>query len=434
MSNFDFTDLILLVGTNPLPNYVVGKWFLKQKKEGNCAVEKIWLLYTSKTEKYAENLKTEFKKENITVETNKLRDEASGFKIRRDFTDLVLKNLQNKSVHLNYTGGTKSMSVHTYISLLKQSIESSENEFNIQASYSYLNARGFNLMSDASEQPLTGDLRKKFDLSLGTLIGLHGMKKINPDDKYKSDLLDTIKEITKINVIEELKFPKESTRKPVNSYKYLIDKKEDLFDCHGFSPSQKTLLSKLPSNLAVYSKDGIAKKSLNNENIKYAIQFLDGKWLELYIEHIILNKIKINDVVFDAKNLNTGWEIRDPKWSEARYWDNSFMIKFELDVLLLFGYQFFGISCTTSQDRALCKSKGFEIMHRSKQIGGDESKAILITFLSNQKAKDGNEITPEDLQKELETDTGGEGNILVLGSNDLRPNILAKKIEDFIKK
>ena len=102
--------------------------------------------------------------------------------------------------------------------------------------------------------------------------------------------------------------------------------------------------------------------------------------------------------------------------------------------MLLFGYQFFGISCTNSQDRALCKSKGFEIMHRSKQIGGDESKAILITFLSNQKAKDGNEITPEDLQKELETDTGGEGNILVLGSNDLRPNILAKKIEDFIKK
>ena len=40
MSNFDFTDLILLVGTNPLPNYVVGKYFLEELEKGNFKEEK----------------------------------------------------------------------------------------------------------------------------------------------------------------------------------------------------------------------------------------------------------------------------------------------------------------------------------------------------------------------------------------------------------
>ncbi|MGC8651581.1 MAG: DUF1887 domain-containing protein, partial [Minisyncoccia bacterium] len=52
---------------------------------------------------------------------------------------------------------------------------------------------------------------------------------------------------------------------------------------------------------------------------------------------------------------------------------------FELDIFLINGYQLIGISLTTSTRQGECKLKGFEVIHRVKQIGGDESKAILIT-------------------------------------------------------
>ena len=428
MNNFDFTDLILLVGTNPLPNYVVGKWFIQENK----GLERIWLVYTGQTKRYAENLEKEFKKSNVTIEKKSLSNEASSFTIRKEFKEGVLSNLKGRTIHLNYTGGTKTMSVQTYISTLKET-ESGENELGIKATYSYLNARRFNIYQDDKENPISGDLRKEIDLDLENLLNLHGYKKVNGEDKYKASLNETVKALMSIDNIENIKFPEESIRNPKN-YKYLLERKNDLSDGHIFNAEQRKLLGKLPSNLAVYSPDGIAKRSLNDENIKYAIEFLGGKWLELLVEEIV-SHVKIPILVLNSKKLNTGWEIRDPnEWSKARNKFNQFMIKFELDVLLLYGYQFFGISCTTSKDRSLCKSKGFEILHRAKQIGGDEAKAILISFLPNLPAKDGDEITPKDLQLELETDTGNTGDILVLGSDDLKPNILANKIEEFINK
>jgi hypothetical protein len=41
----DFTDLALLVGTNPLPNYVVIKYFLKCNKQ----LQRIWFFCSEKT-------------------------------------------------------------------------------------------------------------------------------------------------------------------------------------------------------------------------------------------------------------------------------------------------------------------------------------------------------------------------------------------------
>ena len=41
----EFTDLILLIGTNPLPNYVVAKHFL----ENNPLLQRIWLVHSEET-------------------------------------------------------------------------------------------------------------------------------------------------------------------------------------------------------------------------------------------------------------------------------------------------------------------------------------------------------------------------------------------------
>ncbi len=70
-------------------------------------------------------------------------------------------------------------------------------------------------------------------------------------------------------------------------------------------------------------------------------------------------------------------------------------------------------------------SKGFEIIHRSRQLGGDESKSVLITRL--------NENECSKLQESLEQDIGASAKeILVLGKDDLKEKILLKKIIKFI--
>ncbi len=56
---------------------------------------------------------------------------------------------------------------------------------------------------------------------------------------------------------------------------------------------------------------------------------------------------------------------------------------FEFDVAALRGYQFFGISCTTSQDEDIAKQKLFEAYIRARQLGGDEARVGLVCAYEN---------------------------------------------------
>jgi len=120
---------------------------------------------------------------------------------------------------------------------------------------------------------------------------------------------------------------------------------------------------------------------------------------------------KLREIIKDRINdylSSTDWEI------EAKPSKFEFDYEFRLDLILVNGFQLIGISYVSSDDETLCKGKGFEILSRTRQIGG--SRAILVTNLKEwQKVK---------LQLELKAETNG--NILVL--NDLDENL----IEDFI--
>ena len=83
--------------------------------------------------------------------------------------------------------------------------------------------------------------------------------------------------------------------------------------------------------------------------------------------------------------------------------------RFELDIFIIVGYQLTGISITTETKANMSKLKGFEVIHRVMQIGGDESKAILVTGI-----KDYNQI--KELLGTLAYETGKpEKNIAVFG-------------------
>jgi hypothetical protein len=417
----DFNKLILLVGTNPLPNFVVAEYFLRN----NHSLNEIIFLYSEEnqyqrgTREYAENLQKllqgRHKNINLNFRSIHLSDISSAKEIERNLEERLTSHLENShSIHLNYTGGTKVMATHIY-----RWIENYAKRNKITASFSYLDARKFQIVDDAQER-ITDDLRKEIGLNLEELIKLHGFERKNEpsDDDLNlfNNAIEKFKELIDNGSIGTyLKNYSEYRQKIFTDEKgNLIRKTKELKSRIKENIAQGVLLDvikSMPDEYKLFNDDGSFKELKTNKHTEKAIEFLDGKWLELYVYKVLTEKISDKNIA-----LYNNWEIKKPEWQSPNQ-------KFELDIILIKGYQLIGISCTTSDRKFLCKSKGFEIFTRTRQIGGEEARAVLITMLPD----------PKDLQGELEVDTGGKENILVLGANDLKEDVLVGTICEFIK-
>ncbi len=351
MPQYSFEHLVLLIGTNPLPNFVVAEHFLKQ----DIPIKKIWLVHSEEndlqagTKEQTDNLekllRTRWEQEQshstlqFPLEKISLSDVSHATQIRTDLKKMWDKLEKSSSVHLNYTGGTKSMSTHVYAALQKADPHGQH------TSYSYLDARNFRLIDD-EQGVVVDDLRKDVQLTFAEMIGLHDFvqwnQKKNPD----------------------------------------------------FSQALKDLEERLKHD-----------QSLKN---------IDGLLFEEYISKKIETTTKSR--FHNQQPIEQNWEIRKSDWGNNN---------FELDVILLHGYQLTGISCATSSDKKQCKHKGFEIILRIRQIGGDEAKAIVATGMKSNDTR--------LVQKELMYDTGGnKKNIQVLGRDDLKNDLFIRKIQQFI--
>ncbi|MCF6147698.1 MAG: hypothetical protein E3K37_03470 [Candidatus Kuenenia sp.] len=418
-----FTDLVLLIGTNPLPNFVVAEYFLKD----NNALQNIWLIHSEEavsirqlgTGVQAENLEIILQtrhngkgKLSFPLKKVSLSNASNAQSILNDIKEKFIKKLTNNcSVHLNYTGGTKAMGTHVY-----RAIEQVEN---IKKSFSYLDGRNFQIISDENGIINQNDLRSEVQITFEELIKLHGFKRKNTDDNH--DFSEAVCKFRKLidegrldeyfqtdggynrNLFENIKKVGELATK-INELKCELKN----YTAKG---ALLSIAQSMPEGYQIFNDKGEFLAPQTKNICKYAIRFLDGTWLEEYV-YVILGEVLRDDT---SIKIEKNWVIDKKGWTTD----------FEIDVPVLKGYQLIGISCTTSDDKYICKSKGFEIIHRTKQIGGDEAKAILITRAN---------VTKRDnLQKELEINTGiTSGNILVLGENDLKSNTLREYIASFI--
>jgi len=163
-----------------------------------------------------------------------------------------------------------------------------------------------------------------------------------------------------------------------------------------------------PEDCRLY-KNGKFNTDIGKDNYEHVVDFLDGFWFERYIGEVIKNglKNKYDEVLMNQKPYKT---------AEKRNC-------FELDMVLMKGYQLIGISCTISKKKSICKEKGFEIILRKRQIGGEEAKAILITRVDD----------ADKLQSELLLSTGtSKENIKVLGIHDWKKDDLIKKVGGYL--
>ena len=414
-----FSDLLLLIGTNPLPDLVVAKYFLKY----NSSLKRIWFIHSEKrndinqkgTYREAENLKKLIQKQpdsqNISFEFVSLSNVSRAKSIEKNLTEQCIDNLSpDCSLHLNYTGGTKVMGTHIYRIIEKI------NKIK-RKSFSYLDARSFRIIDD-DEDIITEDLRDKISISFQDIIDLHGFnKKSQMSEINFSDAIEEFKKlISRGQLTEYFDVNKNGYNRNLFSHKTrpekLAKKKKDLAidRLKEFRPNNTflSILKALPEDCQLFNSEGkFTEQGISN--CEDTIKFLDGIWLEDYLYRILKNGIKDKHIEIQKNRVisKDGWPT-----------------EFELDIVLIKGYQLIGISCTTSNNKKLCKSKGFEIILRTRQIGGDEAKAILICCAKKQDRG--------ILEKELQLDTGSGRNIIVLGMEDLEEKLLLDKIQDFI--
>jgi len=429
-------SLVLLIGANPLPNYVVADYLLSEQ---NPEFHEIWLVHSERrhkqagTKEVADRLREVLHEKYNGVSLNycSLCDVGNANQIIRDIEDKLLKSISLGICHFNYTGGTKAMSVHIY-----RAIEKSD-RFKAKI-FSYLDARHF-VLKDDEKGTITEDLRTRISVSLNDLISLHGYK----NTKQKSYLwIDSLKvinqmiyssEISKFlswekEVIRKLYYDKGQFVESSNRIRERLENNKQLFDKHEFTNRILPFLREFPSEHSILDKTGTTlwipgSDISNNEytsRIKPAVHdFLDGKWLENYIFMILSERI---DKEFPDWKIPIGcnWKFRKEPTGKG----------FELDVILVNGYQVCGISCTTDSTESICKEKGFEIMHRVNQIGGEEGLAVLVTCLSHNDPQEGDRV--DRLEEDLHYETGGEVKLRVLGIEDLQEEILWGKIRDHI--
>ncbi len=364
MINCNFTDLVLLIGTNPLPNYVVAKYFLKN----NSNLQRIWLVHTEErnwqrgTREFAQYLRGVLKEklgsEVKHVKFNEVALSDAGLAksivedIRSKLLEDFLQERNTRRMHMNYTGGTKAMAVHVYRAL--------EQEVKDRCSFSYLDARKFTLIDDDTGD-ITGDLREEIDISLNNLIKLHGCRKEKREErkeKCTEEKFERFREVVKINDYAEF------------------------------------------------------KEQIKGKNL--------GFCLERYVNEVLTKKAQ-EDEDFKRKNITVemNWNIYNRDSSEKN---------FELDLIILNGYQVCCISCGTALGRGheeKLKLKGMEVIHRANQIGGDESRAVLVTCVDD--------VGVRRISDDLMRDTGStEKKLKVLGKSHLQEDVLWQEIKEYI--
>ena len=436
MSTCDFSDLVLLIGTNTLPNFVVAKYFM----EHNPSLKRIWMitsdgtLVQKSTEKLANNLTSVLKEINkemdfySPISIKDIGNAESIFNTVVCMQQSIIRFENFSKVHLNYTGGTKAMSVHSYRAM--------KEKFKEHAEFSYLDARDFKLKIDHQKSKTTSDLRRIVDISMMELIKLHDCNEVGKFERKKKNTLELINKfqpareylerligtddwqdkLLKLSqngyelktIVEDMYSTEEISSLEIRMQEYVAN--EHISKAMRLLPAEYRLLQ--DDKTIVLKNDGNRKKK------EKAADFFGGIWLEHYIYEFLYEKIvEMNEGLVAPRTIVIETDV-------SIKMENTLNKDFQIDVLLINGYQVCGISCTTDATQKICKGKSFEIIHRTQQFGGEEAKALQVCFLSNEQI--------EEFESDIKSHASTGSNFRVLGIDDLDPERLWDKIKEFV--
>ena len=336
-------EVILLVGGNPLPNYVAAH-ALRCTHE----IDQVHLLYTDEVEDVKNNLLNCLNASSFSCRESYIRDAGDASAIRDACRDIC------EDSHLHYTGGTNTMAAHVHAEW--KDVCSDANQA------SYLFARDDQLIFDNGTKE---SIPPSIQLDLPTLATLHGLTDANPRSSSASPTDPP--QPSDADVIAERVF---CTPKLAQQMYEEVPDKESVFKKKPFDPATK--------GLTLSIDDPIPDPCWSNRQIRPWLKFLRGVWLEEWV----YQQIKDTGMI-DYKYLYVGIE---PKIKGR---------PFELDVVAIRGHHLYVMSCTISANTGLCKSKLFEVAMRARQLGGDMARSALVCLAERS--------VVDNLQKDVES-------------------------------
>lgn len=395
--------LYLLVGLNPLPNYVAARLLLKSGGKLHLVHSAPAADYRDRSTQATAVLLEEVLRKKFEIltgssfpveETDALNIESE---IARDLQDIP----SNESVGLHYTGGTKAMAVHAYHAL-QQSGRT--------VVPSYLDARTMELKVEAigatPAVTIPLDLWPAQDAGsppdLRDLMALHDEELLHPPQaqpvlaEWAAKLVEkcaATKEQAKqwrqwcTEVMQPLgasfAIGNEGWRREEElSQAKLAWPSDDDYPALGWVRYLLSGAFNLPQS-ARYLEIAAAKNGAEFDYHRQVCQWLNGMWLENYV----LDSVRRVAEVAQLHDYGNGII---PRRSESK---PPYDRKFEMDIAAMRSYRLYCISCTTSVEKAPSKHKLFEAILRGQQLGGDEACIGLVTLYPY----------PDRLRQELST-------------------------------
>jgi len=324
---------VLLVGANPLPNYLAAA-VLRPRR--------VVLVFSGETTGPRDRLAAELAGR-LGVEevaSRLVEDPTCAAAVRDRLRGLAGSEAARGALHLNYTGGTKVMAVHARAALGDQGDLR-------DAAMSYLDDRGGRLrFDDGHDENLPAGL-----VDLDTVMALQGMepKRERPST---GEGLPTERDLAELaaRVLDE---PDLAGR----LYARFRDKAGNRLSrtkVPPFRPGEKEGLR--------LSQPEIPGSDWSSDRYEHWVEYLGGRWLDEWVGGLVRGLGVAQDVRVSLKR------IKDRR-------------EFELDVVALRDNRVYVVSCTTDPTARLCKSKLFEVALRARQLGGDLARSAVACLL-----------------------------------------------------
>ncbi|MBB5325140.1 DNA-binding ferritin-like protein (Dps family) [Anoxybacillus tepidamans] len=423
MSTFDkqkINVLICTIGSNPLPIYVTVKYLLQENRNDLDMLPKpdqLLFVHTQDTKPVFKNLKEKI----IGLESGIIGniDLGNGERNRDDVVGKLTNELHKleesydiASINLFYTGGTKPMSVFSFLA-----VEEFVGEKNIQKIYSDLHPEHAVIAVGKNTFPLSDgkDLRDYICITIKDLFELHKMQISNQGKETMTfDNVDIVQFAKRmINIVREDSY--NSWRNSLGrmsreiNNKYGLNKKDIESMRTDYEDVYREIKNFFPINWSVVSE--------SNASFKKVIEFLHGKWLEDYMLYAI-QQIKSDICLSEVRQgIEAKYELRPC----------------ELDIVAMKGYQMYLFSCTTSSEIKIVKGKAFEALHRAEQLGGSHAKVVMVSMLSSKKKGNrGNENYNDNLMKDLASfNAQYEKTVSLIGYEELENfELLTEKLKE----
>lgn len=396
--------LFLLVGSNPLPNYVVARLLTNDQAT-------IHLLYSEDT--HTQNipstrdeavylagvLQTDpaLQSRGVRVAPPRGIHDSNGREIENQLgticNDAGLTNGTKTSIGFNYTGATKPMSVHTYRALATR--------FGKRCRFSYLDPRRMALWYDNSTDPSYCISHTDVTLSLQTLAAMHGYTVVRPPRQTPEfpDLLPLLKEI-------------HQTSAGMRAWTAWLDTKMAAFPEHDLLTNIRQYFLGLCDGR---TDTNLLADRLGRKKHKGLVSY-DKAFRSDWLEDVALEAIVANSHEFQIKHYGAEIKPKPNSLREAQFQQKGFEVpEFDLDVAAMLGYQLFAVSCIASE-RAKGETKKhlFEAYLRARQLGGDEARIALVCYVD-----DGQKM---ELESVIQRNWHIQENIKVFGRSDI-PNL-----------